>query len=138
MFQVILFEKISTFYGMPLCFLIFQINTVIPPVPRCNVEELLALEGPKVFAQSGLSDKVTGNTAMSGRLDGTAALPPISPGPSELKTGEEEGKEEELLKTETSRQIDKDADAFFLTQVRRVRGTIPVLTRCGASGGAPP
>lgn len=85
---------------------LLQVSSVVPKIPKMNVDDLLMLEAPK--PPPGPKPEATQATSF---LEPQRPLPPI---------GKETKKEKQTLNTEEVQgEIDEttDGDAFFLTQV---------------------
>ncbi|ELU12376.1 hypothetical protein CAPTEDRAFT_227314 [Capitella teleta] len=96
-----------------------RVNTIIPSVPRCNVDELLAIEAPKRQSPELLPEEEPPETPNS---RGEAAFGLGNPLPPIPATPEFEGSEGTSMHSHETEEIQEEAkeqsaDAFFMTQV---------------------
>ena len=93
-----------------------QVSTVVPKIPKLDVEHLLMLEAPKPPSQPK-PEKLKTKSA----LEAQKPLPPIPPSPVEQPRVEVKERSRTKFRDDTKEQPvvteGQDGDAFFMTQV---------------------
>ncbi|XP_013397542.1 X-ray radiation resistance-associated protein 1 [Lingula anatina] len=109
-----------------------KVKTVVPPIPRCNVDELLALEAPKRM-RSLPSSAPSSRNVTPGGMDPSKPLPPIAQSPKQRSRPQSAGSVPHDMRSEVKgersnqepgeawppqqQETEEDGDTFFMTQI---------------------